>query len=70
MAKDTKPIVSFEESFDKLNIRVGRVMEVNFETRTNKPNYKMAVDFGKYGKRVSYGRFTKYPLSLSVHGKI
>lgn len=70
MAKDTKPIVSFEESFDKLNIRVGRVMEVNFETRANKPTYKMAVDFGKYGKRVSYGRFTKYPLSLSVHGKI
>jgi len=37
MAKDTKPIVSFEESFDKLDIRVGRVMEVDLETRTNKP---------------------------------
>ena len=62
MAKDTKPILSFEESFDKLDIRVGRVMEVDLETRTNKPTYKMVVDFGKYGKRVSYGRFTQHPI--------
>ena len=29
MVKDTKQIVSFEEAFDKLDIRVGRVMEVD-----------------------------------------
>ena len=62
MAKDTKSIVSFEESFDKLDIRVGRVVAVDFETRTHKPTYKMTVDFGKYGKRVSYGRFTQHPI--------
>ena len=62
MAKDTTPVVSFEESFDKLDIRVGRVIEVNFETSTHKPTYKMIVDFGKYGKRVSYGRFTQHPI--------
>jgi len=28
MVKDTKPIVSFEEAFDKLDIRVGKVMSV------------------------------------------
>jgi tRNA-binding protein len=32
------------------------------ETRTHKPTYKMVVDFGKYGKRVSYGRFTQHPI--------
>lgn len=62
MTKDRKPIVSFEESFDKLDIRVGRVLEVEHETRTHKPTYKMIVDFGKFGRRVSYGRFTKHPI--------
>ncbi|MDA3903743.1 MAG: tRNA-binding protein [Desulfuromusa sp.] len=62
MATDIKPIVSFEESFDKLDIRVGRIIEVELETRTHKPTYKMVVDFGKYGKRVSFGRFTQHPI--------
>ncbi len=62
MAKDLKPIVSFEESFDKLDIRVGRVIEVELEKSTHKPTYKMTIDFGKYGKRISYGRFTQHPI--------
>ena len=62
MAKDTKSIVSFEESFDKLDIRVGRVIAVDLETNTHKPTYKMTVDFGKYGTRVSYGRFTQHSI--------
>ena len=61
MPKDTKPIVSFEESFDRLDIRVGRVMNVSLETRTRKPTYKMTIDFGKFGTRVSYGRFKMHP---------
>jgi tRNA-binding protein len=62
MAKDLKPTVSFEESFDKLDIRVGRVLEVEREIRTHKPTYKMIVDFGRFGKRVAYGRYTKHPV--------
>ena len=62
MSKETKPIVDFDESFGNLDIRVGRVTEVEVETRTHKPTYKMIVDFGKYGKRVSYGRFTQHPI--------
>ena len=62
MAKDTKPIVTFEESFDKLDIRVGRIIDASLETRTLKPTYKMTVDFGKFGKRISYGRFTRHPV--------
>ena len=61
MSKETKEIVSYEETFDKLDIRVGRVISVALETGTNKPTYKMTVDFGKYGTRLSYGRFTKHP---------
>lgn len=62
MAKDVKPTVSFEDSFEKLDIRVGRVIAVELETGTHKPTYKMTIDFGKYGKRISYGRFTQHPV--------
>ncbi len=61
MAADTKPIVSLEESFDKLDIRVGRVITVSLETRTRWPTYKMTIDFGKFGTRIGYGRFTMHP---------
>jgi tRNA-binding protein len=61
MPKKTKPIVAMEETFHKLDIRVGRVVDVELETRTPKPTYKMEIDFGKYGQRVSYGRFTRHP---------
>ena len=62
MATELKSTVSFEESFGKLDIRVGRVIEVELETSTHKPTYKMTIDFGKYGKRMSYGRFTQHPI--------
>jgi tRNA-binding protein len=62
MAKETKPVVSFEDSFDKLDIRVGRIIKVELETRTHNPTYKMDIDFGKYGKKISYGRFTSHSM--------
>ena len=62
MSKETKPVVSYEGSFEKLDIRIGRVVAVELESETHKPTYKMTVDFGKYGKRVSYGRFTQHPV--------
>ena len=57
---DLKQTVAYEESFAKLDIRVGRVVDVELELHTPKPTYKMTVDFGKYGKKVSYGRFTQH----------
>jgi tRNA-binding protein len=62
MHKQTKPIVLMADTFDKLDIRVGRVVDVELETRTPKPTYKMEIGFGKFGKRVSYGRFTRHPI--------
>lgn len=69
MATELKPTVSFEESFEKLDIRVGRVTEVQLETGTRKPTYRMVIDFGKFGKRVSYGRFTQHPVD-EVQGRL
>lgn len=62
MASEVKPIVSFEESLGVLDIRLGRVIEVALEERTPKPTYRMVVDYGKFGKRTSYGRFTMHPI--------
>lgn len=62
MAKETKPVVHYDDSFALLDIRVGRVVAVDLETRTNKQTYRMVVDFGRFGKRVSYGRFTCHPV--------
>jgi tRNA-binding protein len=44
MSKETKPVVAYNESFAKLDIRVGRIVEVELGTRTDKPTYKMVVD--------------------------
>jgi tRNA-binding protein len=50
------------ESFEKLDIRVGKIIEVELEESTHKPTYRMVIDFGKFGKRISYGRFTQHPV--------
>jgi len=62
MPRETKPVVAFEDSFEKLDIRVGRIIAVELETATPKQTYKMTIDFGKFGKRTSYGRFTQHPV--------
>lgn len=62
MASAIKPVVAYADSLALLDVRVGRVIEVELETGTNKQTYRMVVDFGKYGRRVSYGRFTCHPV--------
>jgi tRNA-binding protein len=69
MAKQLKPIVSFADTFDKLDIRVGKIIEVQIETKTHRPTYRMVIDFGKFGKSTSYGRFTQHPVD-DVKGRL
>jgi tRNA-binding protein len=69
MAKETKATVSYQESFGALDIRVGQVITVEPEGRTHKPTYKMTVDFGQYGTRECYGRFTQHSLD-EVKGRL
>ena len=57
---EEKEIVSKEETFDKLEIRLGRVISVEEEPSAPKKAYKMMVDFGKFGIRTSIGRFTQH----------
>ncbi len=62
MAKEIKPIVEKEETFDALEIRVGRVIEVEEAPPSPKKAYRMKVDFGKFGIKTSVGRFTQHPI--------
>ena len=57
---EEKPIVSKEETFDKLDIRLGRVISVEEEPSAPKKAYRMKIDFGKFGIKTSVGRFTQH----------
>jgi len=70
MASDLKPHVTFEESFALLDIRVGRIVEAELCMLTPKTTYKMVIDFGKYGKKISYGRFTSHSLEEVVDRQV
>jgi tRNA-binding protein len=60
---ELKAIVSKEETFDKLDIRLGRVINVEEELSAPKKAYKLTVDFGKFGIKTSVGRFTQHDLN-------
>ena len=60
MTFDIKPTVPKEDTFDKLDIRVGRIVSVKLAASAPKPAYVIAVDFGKFGVRTSVGRFTQH----------
>lgn len=62
MSEETKPVVSKEETFDRLEIRLGRVVDVQIEPTAPKPSYRITIDFGKFGKKTSVGRFTKHSI--------
>jgi tRNA-binding protein len=69
MTRETLSQVDFSETLGALDIRLGRVVEVELELRTHKPTYKMVVDYGKFGRRTSYGRFTTHPIE-EVRGRL
>lgn len=58
---EEKKTVSKEETFDQLEIRLGRVISVEEEPTAPKRAYKMKIDFGKFGVKTSVGRFTQHP---------
>ena len=57
---EEKKIVSKEDTFDKLEIRIGRVISVEEEPAAPKKSYKLKIDFGKFGIRTSVGRFAQH----------
>jgi tRNA-binding protein len=60
MPSELKPVVSPEDTLARLDIRLGRVLSVEPEPTAPKPAYRLTVDFGKFGRRTSVGRFTQH----------
>lgn len=69
MPSKSKPNVSKEETFDQLEIRLGRIVSAELEPSAPKKAYKLEVDFGKFGKKISVGRFTQHS-SEELKGKL
>jgi hypothetical protein len=44
MAQEMKPVVGKEEVFDKLEIRVGKVIDAELEPSAPMPSYRMVID--------------------------
>lgn len=59
MSETAKSLVEFAD-FEKLDIRVGRIVEVQPFPRARNPSYKVAVDFGDLGIRWSSAQITAY----------
>jgi tRNA-binding protein len=57
---EEKEIVSKEETFDKLEIRLGKVVSIEEEQGAPKRAYILKIDFGKFGIKTSVGRFTQH----------
>jgi len=58
------------EDFDKIDIRVGKIIQVDDFPEAKKPAYKLTIDFGaEVGIKHSAGRFTKYYTKEELVGK-
>ena len=68
MAQEIKPTVSKEDTFDRLEIRVGRIVSVEPAAGAAKPSYLIKADFGRFGVRTSVGRFTQHSVE-ELNGK-
>lgn len=60
MSSDLKPTVTKEETFDKLDIRVGRLVSVEIAAGPMKLSYRLKADFGRFGVKTSIARLTSH----------
>ena len=52
-----KPTITFED-FNKVDIRVGTIIDVNDFPKARKPAYQLTIDFGKLGMKKSSAQIT------------
>jgi tRNA-binding protein len=58
------------DDFAKVDIRVGRIVEVEDFPKARKPAYKLRIDFGELGVKTSSAQITKYYDKADLVGKM
>jgi len=60
--QEKKDIVKKEDTFDLLEIRTGKVIDVEESKSSLKKSYVLKIDFGKFGIKKSVARFTNHSI--------
>ncbi|MEM7813545.1 MAG: tRNA-binding protein [Candidatus Aenigmatarchaeota archaeon] len=60
--------ITFDD-FQKIDMRIGRVMEAEDAPDIKKPSYRLVIDFGPLGKRRSSAQITKLYTKEELLGK-
>ncbi len=62
-------MINFED-FEKLDIRVGKIISVNMHDKSRKPMYQLEIDFGELGIKKAVAGVTEYYSVEELMGKI
>lgn len=63
------PTITYDD-FAKVDIRVGRIVQVEDFPKARKPAYKLRIDFGALGVKTSSAQITKYYDKVALEGKL
>ena len=58
------------DDFAKVDIRVGRIVQVDEFPKARKPSYQLRIDFGDLGVKTSSAQITKYYDKADLAGKL
>ena len=59
------------EDFEKVDVRVGKIIKVEDAEGLRNPAYKMTIDFGEeIGNKISLGQYTKNYSAEELEGKL
>lgn len=66
----TKSAMATIEDFEKIDIRIGRIIEVTDFPEAKKPAYKLRIDLGEVGIKSSSARITELYTKEDMLGKL
>ncbi len=65
-----KPIITFDD-FDKVDVRIGKIIEVSSSPEARKPSYKLLIDLGKeIGVKKSCAQLPANYAKAELQGKL